>query len=56
MDSDQDIIPPFQGAAKPLRKKITAGEVRKSFNNLSSNKAPGEDNINGELFKKAHRF
>ena len=51
MDSDQDIIPPFHGAAKPLRNKITAEEVRKSFNRLSNNKAAGEDNINGELLK-----
>ena len=28
MDSDQDVIPPFQGAAKPL--KITVEEVRKA--------------------------
>ena len=51
MDSDQDVIPPFQGAAKPLRNKITAEKVRKSFNTLSKYKAPGEDNIKGELFK-----
>ena len=51
VDSDQDVIPPFQGAAKPLRNKITAEEVRKSFNSLSNSKAPGEDNINGELLK-----
>ena len=51
MDSDQDVITPFQGAAKPLRKKITAEKVRKSFNSLSNNKAPREDNINGELLK-----
>ena len=44
MDNDQDIVPPFQGVAKPLRKKkITRGQ--KSFNSLSNNKAPGEDNI-----------
>ena len=51
VDSDQDVIPPFQGATQPLRKKITAEEVRKSFNSLNNNKAPGEDNINGELLK-----
>ena len=51
MDSDQDVIPPFQGAAKPLRKQITAEDVRISFNSLSNNKAPGEDNISGKLLK-----
>ena len=51
VDSDQDVVPPFQGAAKPLRNKIRTEEVRKSFNSLSDNKAPGEDNINGELLK-----
>ena len=51
MDSDQDVIPPVQREATPLRNKITAEEVRKSFNSLSNNKAPGEDNINGELLK-----
>ena len=50
-DSRQDVIPPFQGAAKPLRNKITAEEVRRSFKSLSNYKAPGEDNINGELLK-----
>ena len=39
MDSDQDVTP------------RRAQEVRKSFNSLSNNKAPGEDNINGELLK-----
>ena len=45
MDSDEDVIPPFQGAAKPLRNKVKAEDVRKSFYSLSNNKAPGEDNI-----------
>ena len=51
VDSDQDVLPLFQGAAKPLKNKITAEEVRKSYNGLSNNKAPGEDNRNGELLK-----
>ena len=52
VDRDQDIIPPFQGAAKPLRNKNKSRrELKKSFNGLSNNKAPGEDNINGELLK-----
>ena len=32
-------------------KKPTAEEVRKSFNSSNNNKAPGEDNINGEQSK-----
>ena len=52
VDRDQDVIPPFQGAAKPQRNKITAEEVRKSFNSSRNNKAPVEDNINGELLKQ----
>ena len=52
VDSDQDVLPPFQGAAKPLKNKlITAEEVRKSYNGLSNNKALDEDNRNGELLK-----
>ena len=50
VDSDQDVMPLFHEAAKPLWKK-TAEEVRKSFNSLNNNKAPGEDNINGEQSK-----
>ena len=49
VDSDQDGIPPFQGAVKRLRKKITEG-VRKISNSLSNIKAQGED-INGELLE-----
>ena len=52
VDSDQDVTPQFQGAAKPLRKKLTAEEVRKSFDSLSNNKASGEDNVIGELLKR----
>ena len=57
VDSDQDVLPPLQGAAKPLKNKlITAEEVRKSYNGLSNNKALDEDNINGELLNTAHHF
>ena len=51
VDTNEEFIPPFQGEAKPLTKEITAAEVRKSFDSLSNNKAPGKDNINGELLK-----
>ena len=51
MDSNQAVIPSFQGAAKPLRKKITEEDVRTSFNSLRNNITPGEDNINWELLK-----
>ena len=37
-------------------KKIKTAEVRKSFNSLSNHKAPGEDNMNGELYNTAHHF
>ncbi|GFR68891.1 hypothetical protein ElyMa_000289100 [Elysia marginata] len=35
------MISPFQGEPKPLEKPITPEEVRKSFNSLNNNKAPG---------------
>ena len=50
VDSDQDVIPPFQGETEPFRKsKQRRGQ--KGFKSLSNNKAPGKDNINGELLK-----
>ncbi|GFR67696.1 retrovirus-related Pol polyprotein LINE-1 [Elysia marginata] len=45
------MISPFQGEPKPLEKPIKPEEVRKSFNSLSNNKAPGEDEIHAELLK-----
>ncbi|RUS84197.1 hypothetical protein EGW08_008037 [Elysia chlorotica] len=51
VDKEKDITPPFQGTAKPLVKEITTEEIRKSFNSLSNNKSPSDDNINGKLLK-----
>ncbi|GFR95619.1 retrovirus-related Pol polyprotein LINE-1 [Elysia marginata] len=45
------MISPFQGEPKPLEKPITPEEVRKSFNSLNNNNAPGEDEIHAELLK-----
>ncbi|GFS06789.1 RxLR effector candidate protein [Elysia marginata] len=45
------MISPFQGEPKPLEKPITPEEVRKSYNSLNNNKAPGEDEIHAELLK-----
>ena len=50
-DETAATISPFQGEARPLDKRITPEEVRKGFNSLSNNKAPGEDLINAELLK-----
>ncbi|GFR88601.1 very-long-chain enoyl-CoA reductase [Elysia marginata] len=50
-DEKAEMISPFQGEPKPLEKPITPEEVRKSFNSLNNNKAPGEDEIHAELLK-----
>ncbi|GFR98716.1 endonuclease-reverse transcriptase [Elysia marginata] len=50
-DEKAEMISPFQGEPKPLEKPITPEEVRKSFNSLINNKAPGEDEIHAELLK-----
>ena len=42
-------ITSFQGPPKKLNKPITPEEVRKSL--LKNNRAPGEDEISGELLK-----
>ena len=50
-DEKVEEITPFEGEPKPLKNPITPEEVRKSFNSLSNNKAPGEDQIHPELLK-----
>ena len=44
-------ITSFQGPPKKLNKQITPEEVRKSLESLKNNRAPGEDEISGELLK-----
>lgn len=51
VDKCAENITPFEGEPKPLNNPITPREVRKSFNKLSNNKAPGQDQLNAELLK-----
>ena len=50
-NKDLPNITSFQGPPKKLNKPITPEEVRKSLESLKNNRAPGEDEISGELPK-----
>ena len=50
-NKDLPNITSFQGPPKKLNKPITPEEVRKSLESLKNNRAPGEDEISGELLK-----
>ena len=50
-DSNIPNIKAFCGEPKKFEKPITKEEVRKSFNKLNNNRAPGKDGIHGELLK-----
>ena len=51
VDENAAPITAFEGEPRPLQKPITPREVRAGFNSLSNNRAPGEDEICGELLK-----
>ncbi|GFS18719.1 very-long-chain enoyl-CoA reductase [Elysia marginata] len=44
-------IEAFTGSPRKLHQPITKEEVKKSFDNLNNNRAPGEDGIHAELLK-----